>query len=164
MEKRVKKNSDYWFDIIFGGFLTFIIIYFGGNLILTKLNLDFLNNYYLFFCLITVVFYQWKDDNYEIIETKLSRNENFELIKRTLEKLNWEYEINSIEVKLTYNKYILKFLNVSIIPKNEKIHFNFQYHSTTKTGRLPFYFGISTFLKRRFLKSLKNELNRKPNG
>lgn len=164
MEKRVEKKVGYWYDVIVGGILTFIILYFGGKLILMKLNLDFLTIYYLFFCLIIVAFYQWKDDNYEIIETIFSKNENFELIRSALEKLNWEYEINSIEVKLTYNKYILKFLNVSIIPKDEVIHFNFQYHSTTQTGRLPFYFGINTFLKWKFIKSLKCELNIKRNS
>jgi Ca2+/Na+ antiporter len=164
MEKRVKKDSDYWFDILFGGFLTFIIIYYVGNLILSKLDLDFLNIYYLFFCLIIVIYYQWKDDNYEIIANTNSRNDNFELVKRTLEELNWEYKINSIEVELTYNKYILKFLNVSIKPKSKNIYINFKYYSTTKTGRLPFFFGISTFLKWKFLKKLKMELNKKPNG
>ena len=164
MEKRVRKNSNYWYDILFGGLLTFTILSLVGNLILTELNLNFLNIYYLIFCLVIVIFYQWKDDNYEIIETKMTRNENFELIKKALEKLNWEYKINSMEIKLTYNKYILKFLEVSIIPKSEKIYYNFKYHSTSQTGRFPFYFGINSFLKWRFVKSLKKELNKKPNG
>jgi Ca2+/Na+ antiporter len=164
MEKRVKKNSDYWFDIIFGGFLTFIILYFSGNLILSKLDLEFLNIYYFLFCVIIVIFYQWKDDNFEALETNHSKNKNFDIAKKALERLDWNYEANSTEIKLSYNKYILNFLDVSIIPQSEKIQFNFKYHSTTKTGRLPFYFGISTFLKFKFKKALKSEINKKPNG
>jgi Ca2+/Na+ antiporter len=164
MKKRVKKNSEYWFDIIFGGFLTFIILYSSGHLILNKLYLEFLRIYYFLFCVIIVIFYQWKDDNYETEETKLSKNKNFEITKKTLEKLNWKYVANSTEIKLTYNKFILNFLDVSIIPKSEKINFNFKYHSTTRTGRFPFYFGISTFLKYKFRRTLKREINKKQNG
>ncbi|MFK3902692.1 hypothetical protein ACI2LI_34710 [[Kitasatospora] papulosa] len=164
MEKRVKKNTNYWYDILFGGLLTFSILLLFGILILTELNLNSFNIYYSFFCLIIVIYYQWKADNYEKIETNNTRKENFELVKKTLEKLNWEYKINSIEVKLTYNKYILKFLEISIIPKSEKIYYNFKYHSTSQTGRFPFYFGINSFLKWKFVNSLKKELNKKPNG
>ncbi|MBG6188439.1 hypothetical protein [Flavobacterium sp. CAN_S2] len=157
MEKRVKKNSDYWYDIIMGAILTFIIIYFIGNIILTKLELEFLKIYYLLFCIIVVIYYQWKDDNFEALDTKLTAEENFELTLKTLKKLNWEYEKDSGEIKLTCNKYLLKFLNVIIIPKKEKIYFNFKYHSTLKTGRLPFFFGISTFLKWKFKDRLITE-------
>jgi hypothetical protein len=154
MEKRVQKNSDYWYDIVMGGILTFIIIYFIGNLIFTKLDLEFLNNYYLLFCLGLVIYYQWKDDNFDIIKTDLTKDENFELVQNALTELNWEYTENSTEVKLTYNKYLLKFLIVTIVPKNNQIYFNFKYHSTTKTGRIPFFFGICTFLKWKFKNSV----------
>ncbi len=165
MEDRIKKKPDYWYDVIAGGILAFIIIFVCGILIFGKLGISFLNIYYLLFCLTVVIFYQWKDDNFKAFQTNLSKEKNFELTKKALEKLNWEYETNSTEVKLTYNKFVLNFLNVTVIPKSEKIHFNFQYHSTSKTGRLPFYFGISTLMEWKFERSLKSELNKiKPNA
>jgi hypothetical protein len=164
MENRIKRSSDYWFNVIWGGILAFGIIYLIGHLILMKAGLLLLDVYYLVFCVITVVFYQWKDDNMEVIKTELSKDQNFKLTENVLDKLNWNYERDSAEIKLKYNKYILKFLRVVIIPINEKIYFNFQYDSTTKTGRLPFYFGINTLIKWKFKRNLKIELNKKPNA
>ncbi|MCB9032603.1 MAG: hypothetical protein H6553_02080 [Chitinophagales bacterium] len=158
MEGRIKKSQDYWYNVITGGILTFLIIFLCGILISLKLDISFLNIYYLLFCLLVVIFYQWKDDNIKIFQTKLPKKANFELTEKALDKLNWEYVSTSAEIKLTYNIYMLKFLNITITPKSEKICFNFQYHSTSKTGRFPFYFGISTLMEWKFKRSLKNEL------
>ena len=165
MENRIKKSPDYWYDVIMGGILTFLIIFLCGVLISAKLGFSFQNIYYFLFCLSIVTFYQWKDDNIKVFQTKLSKKKNFDLTKKALDKLNWGYESNSTEIKLTYNKYILNFLNVTIIPKSEKICFNFQYHSTSRTGRFPFWFGINTLLEWKFKRSLIKELkNIKPNA
>lgn len=163
MENRVKRYSGYWYDIILGGILTFIILFISGSLIFMKLGFASFNIYYFLFCVLIVIFFQWKDDNLETFETQFSKSKNFEIVEKTLEKLAWKYETNSTEIKLTYNKFLLNFLDITIIPKSEKINFNFKYHSTTQTGRFPFYFGISTFLKWKFTQSLKNELNNKTN-
>ncbi len=161
---RITQKTDYWYDVIIGGIITFMIIYPVGSLIFKKLNLEFLNIYYLIFCIGIITYYQWKDDNLKLIKTNLTTKENFELVKNTLDKLNWEYETNSTEIKLTYNKYLLKFLNVTIIPKSEYIYFNFKYHSLARTGRLPFFFGINTIISLKFKKGIINQLNKKPNG
>lgn len=164
MEDRIKKSPDYWYDVIMGGILTFLIIFPCGSLILNKLEISFLNTFYFLFCLSIITYYQWKDDNIKVFQTKLSKKKNFELTEKALEKLNWEYLSNSTEIKLTYNKYVLNFLHITIIPKSEKICFNFQYHSTSRTGRFPFYFGICTLLEWKFKWSLKKVLkNIKPN-
>lgn len=160
MKNRVKKYSGYWYDIILGGILTFLILFLFGNLILMKIGNDFFSVFYFLFCIMIVIFFQWKDDNFETLETHLSKNKNFEITEKALEKLAWRFESNSKEIKLINKSFWLKFLDITIIPESEKIKFNFKYHSRTQTGRLSFYFGISTFLKLKFKKSLKNELNK----
>ena len=158
MKNRVKIYSSYWYDILLGGILTLLILFLAGCLIFKKLGFDFFNIYYFLFCVVIVIFFQWKDDNFETFETQFPKSRNFEITKNALDKLAWKYETNSTEIKLTDNKFLLNFLDITIIPKSEKINFNFKYHSTTQTGRFPFYFGISTFLQWKFSQSLKNEL------
>ena len=161
--KRCKINSkaEYWFDIIVGGILTFGIIFLVGNLNLMKFKLEYLNVYYFTICLLIVVYFQWKDDNIEIIKTELSIKENFELVEKVLQKLDWKYKAKSKGIELEYNKYLLKFLDITIIPDSKIIYFNFKYQATVRTGRVPFFFGISWFLKWKFKDSLLSELKNK---
>lgn len=155
---RLEKSRGYWWDVIMGGLLTFLILFSIGGLILSKINLSFWLYPYSVFCLIIIIYYQWVDDNLTTIKTEFSKSKNFEIVAKSLDKLDWEYNIKSSRVDLTLNKYILKFLNPTIIPSSNKIYINFKYHSNYKTGRLPFYFGISTFLKWRFVGKIKQQL------
>jgi hypothetical protein len=155
---RLAKSYGYWWDVIMGGLLTSMILILVGNLVLTKLNLSLWFYPYSILCVLIVVFYQWRDDNLIVIKTGLSKANNFSLVTSCLDKLDWHYDKKNTNVELTSNKYILKFLNPTIIPDSEKILINFKYHATTKTGRLPFLFGISTFLEWTFKRTLKKSL------
>jgi hypothetical protein len=161
MTNKINRSTDYWFNVIWGGILTFLLMFLIGILIFAHFGLDFLNVYYFVFCLIIVGFFQWYDDNFQAFETGFSQSKNIELTKKVLKKLDWQIEEHSTLIRLTYNKFFLSFLDVTIIPKSEKIYFNFKYQSSVQTGRLPFYFGVCTFLKWKFLRSLQSELNKK---
>ena len=156
-KRRVKHFGNYWFDIIFGGFVAFGLLYLVGYLYLTKYESKIVEVLYFGACLLLVVYYQWKDDNYELIETDLSKAENFKKVANALNNLGWDYKVYKNDIGLTYNKYILKFVSVRIIPEQGIIYYNFQYH-TFYGGRLPFFFGISTYLESKFVESLKKEL------
>ena len=161
-KRRVKHFGNYWFDVIFGGLISFGLLYLVGYLYLTKYESKIVDFLYFGACFLIVVYYQWKDDNYKLIETDLSKEENFKRVTNALDNLVWDYKVYKNDIGLTYNKYILKFLSVRIIPEQGKIYYNFQYH-TFNGGRLPFFFGISSYLEPKFVDSLKNELNNSSN-
>lgn len=138
-----------------GGTLTLLILITFGWLTLTKLDLVVLFFPYAILCLITVLYYQWKDDNLNTIYTGLPKEKNIDLVAKCLKDLNWHYTKNSTQIDLTLNKYILKFLNPTIILDDEVIYYNFKYHSTSSTGRFPFFFGISSYLEWTFKKAVK---------
>ena len=157
-KRRVKHFGNYWLDIIFGGFVTLGLIYLIGYLYITRYESKIVDFIYFFICLSVAAYYQWKDDNYELIETDLSKAENFRKVTNALDNLGWDYKVYKNDIGLTYNKYILKFLSVRIMPEHGKIYYNFQYY-TFYGGRLPFFFGISSYLESKFVEVLKKELN-----
>lgn len=142
-----------------GGLLTSMILVGVGGLVLMKLNLTIWFFPYVILCLIIVAYYQWLDDQFTPIQTGLSKAYNFGLVTSSLDDLNWRYNKTTTSVDLTLNKYILKFLSPTIIPEGERILINFKYHSTSRTGRLPFFFGISTYLEWSFRRTLTKRLS-----
>lgn len=157
---RLKSYPGYWYDIIMGAVLTIGLMICTGFLLLSAFGLTYLFTPFIVFCIIVVFFYQWKDDNLTRIYTGLSAKENDNLIKAALDRLNWDYHKRSKDIDLTLNKYFLKFLDPTIISGDENIYINFKYHSTTQTGRLPFYFGISSFLRWKFTQELKSQISK----
>ena len=155
---RLPKSVNYWWDILMGGLLTSMILIGVGGLVLMKLNLTFWFYPYAILCLFVVAYYQWYDDKLIAIQTGLTKADNFSLVTNTLDNLNWHYKKKTNRVDLQLNKYILKFLSPTIIPESETILINFKYHSTSRTGRLPFFFGISTHLQWKFRNSLNNSI------
>jgi len=153
---RLVKTNDYWWNILIGGLLTSIFLISFGGFVFKKLNVTFLFFPYSLFCIFIIAYYQWRDDNLKEIQTGLSKSHNFILVAASLEKINWHYESSTTNINLTLNKYILKFLNPTIILENDKILINFQYQSTNKSGRLPFFFGVSTYLEWKFKKTLQD--------
>lgn len=151
---RLTKSVDYWYDIIMGGFQTSVLLISIGALFLIKMELTNWLYPYSILCIGIVVYYQWHDDDLIILNTGLSKEKNFDLVTNGLDQLNWQYDKKNTRVELTLNKYILKFLEPTIIPESENIFINFKYHSTTQTGRYPFFFGISRYLEKRFKKKI----------
>jgi hypothetical protein len=152
---RLNKSIGDWWDIIWGGLLTSLILIAIGNIALRNLNLNLWLYPYYVLCILIVAYYQWRDDNLTIVQTGFSRAENMNLVTSCLDKLEWHYDKKKTRIDLENNKYFLKFLNPTIVPDSERILINFQYHSTSQTGRLPFFFGISTFLEWIFIHKLK---------
>ena len=162
---KINNKAEYWFDIIFGGILTFAIIFLVGNLIFMKFNSEYLNVPYFLFCILVVIYFQWKDDNFKVIETEFSIKENFELTEKGLEKLGWKYKKNTKEIELiSDNDFLLKFLEVTIIPNSKVIYYNFKYHSTSRIGRFPFFFGINWLMEWKFKRNILMQLNRTANS
>jgi hypothetical protein len=155
---RVPKNSDYWWDVIAGGILTSMFLVSIGSLILMKLNLTIYIYPFSIVIVLIVMYYQWKDDNFTIIQTGFSKSNNLKIATSCLDELDWHYFKSDDNILLRQNKYILKFLNPIIIPESERILINFKYHSTYKTGRFPFFFGISTVLEFKFKRMLKKQI------
>lgn len=158
MVVRVKKRKEYWWNIIYGGLVAFIIMFGVGYFILVKLNFEYVINYYFIFCLIIVVYCQWNDDNYSWVNSKFSKSENGEIVKNVLENLNWRYKVYPTAIQVTHKQNLLAFLNVCIIPSDDKIYFNFQYRSFVLLGRLPFYLGILTIAHKKFQRNLQMEI------
>jgi hypothetical protein len=157
---RLTKSFDYWWDVLMGGLLTSLILISVSKLVLLKLDLNAWFYPVAFLSLIIVAFYQWHDDNFTIIQTGLSKSRNFKLVTTCLDELDWKYHKTSTSIDPTLNKFLLKFLSPTIIPTGEEILINFQYHSTSMTGRLPFFFGISTYLEWRFKRTIRKSLAR----
>lgn len=151
---RLHKSIDYWWNIILGSLITLFIIIPLGFIIINKMNLDNFKLPYFIFNVILVAYYQWKDDNLTLIKTNYKRDENLIIIKKTLQKLNWNYRIEQNQIELTLNKYLLKFINPTIIIEDKRILFNFKYYSNSKTGKLPFFFGVSAFIEWKFKNTL----------
>lgn len=152
---RLFKYNGYWSDIIIGGILTSVFFISVGGFLLYKLNMYFLFFPYSLFSIFIIVYYQWSDDKLKEIKTGLTEIQNFNYVIATLDYLDWHYQSSTNNIKLTLNKYILKFLKPTIIIENDKILINFQYNSSNKSGRLPFFFGVSTYLERKFKKTLQ---------
>ena len=159
MRRKHSSHFDYWFDVILGGLVVFGLLYLLGHLFITRYESKIVDYFYFISCFFVVAYYQWNDDNFNAVDTNLSKAENFKLVTNALDNLGWSCKVYKNDIRLVHNKYILKFLSVSIIPEQGKIYYNFRYHSTM-SGRTPFFFGISTFLKYRFDNSLNKELNK----
>jgi len=155
---RLKKPYGYWWDVIMGGLLTSLILISLGRLILFKTDLTYLFYFYSALCIVIVIYYQRRDDNLTTIKTGLSMDNNFSLVAASLDSLNWEYEQTAISIDLKSNKYILKFVAPTIVPENGKVYINFKYHTTSRTGRFPFFFGLSTYLEWTFQRRIKQIL------
>ena len=155
---RVRKRKEYWWNIIYGGLLTFIILNVIGFIILSKLQLDVFYSYYFTLCLFVVMYYQWSDDNYTAVESSFSKAENYELIKIVLDRLDWKYKVYTTGIQIIHDQELLKFLNVCIVAEDDIIYYNFQYRSFMLVGRLPFMLGILTVVRRRFFRNLSDEI------
>lgn len=92
-KRRVKHFGNYWLDIIFGGIVSFGLLYLVGYLYVTRYESKIVDVFYFAICLLVVVYYQWKDDNFELIETDLSKAENFTMVKSALDNLGWDYKV-----------------------------------------------------------------------
>ena len=159
----IRNKADYWYNIILGGFLCFMLLFFIGNLYFSKFKLEYLNIPYAFFCLLVIAYYQWKDDNFETTATGLTIKTNFEITAKALEQLNWKYKKRGNEiVLLEKNKYLLQFLEITLIPGSKIIYYNFKYRSDSKSGRLPFFFGICSLMKWKFKRKLALQLKKLP--
>lgn len=160
MAFRVKKRKEYWWDIIFGGLITFIIMAAVGYIILKILNLLFLEYYYYVICVLSVLYSQWNDDNYKSIATEFSKAGNSEMILKTLDSLNWNYKVYPTGIQVTDDHNGLKFLNICIIPSENTVYYNIQYHPFVLLGRMPFFFGILTIARRKFCRGLTTKIAR----
>lgn len=152
---RLPYNSDFWWDYIMG--TTILTMIFWGIGMLTLLKLGFTKDSMILLLIIVVGLISIKfyfDQKVDEVKTGLSKEENMELIGKTLHKLNWKYKKYSNTIELEYEKYILKWTIVTLIPLDQKIIYSFQYHSTSRTGRFPFFIGIRTYVKRKFEKRL----------
>lgn len=158
MALRVKKRKEYWWDIIYGGLVTFIIMASVGYYILAKLDLDYLDFYYYGLCLIIIAYCQWSDDKYRSIESNFSKSDNTEIVKNVLDGLQWQYRVYATGIQVTPYQNILNFLNVCIIPADDIIYFNLQYRSFVLLGRVPFFLGILTIVRRRLYTNLQKEI------
>jgi hypothetical protein len=152
---RLPYNSDFWWDYIMGTTVLTMILW--GIGMLTLLKIGFTDDLMIPFLIIIIGLISIKfyfDHKVQQIETGLNKKENIELICKTLQELNWKHKKYANTVELEYEKYILKWTNVSFIPLDDRIIYCFQYHSTANTGRFPIFIGIRTYLKRKFEKKL----------
>ena len=154
---RLNKDGSYWFDIIFGfiRFSTILIVIV--HFILNDSNFKFLIYPFSVCIFIFVSYVLWNDDNLDKIYTGKTKEENLNLIKNCLTHLNWHYNKKSKHIELTSNTFLLKCVSPSIFEEDNYIFFNFKYHSAK--GRISFFFGISSFLKWKFIFGIKKILN-----
>ncbi|WP_264558905.1 hypothetical protein [Flavobacterium sp. N2270] len=154
---KLKRNSDNWFDIILGGFTSTLLFIPVCILISTEFNFE-INFLHFILPVLFTIYIQWKDEYFSEINTKLTEKNNFEIVAKTLNNLNWEYFKKYDEIKLRNNKFYLNSLDVTIITRSKKIFYNFNYRNLIRSGRPAFFFGISTILKMIFIYNLKKEL------
>ena len=153
---RLNKGEFYWFDIIFGFIRFSIVLIIIFHFILNDSNFKFLI-YPFSICIFIIVSYiLWNDDNLDKIYTGKTKEENHNLIKNCLTDLNWHYNKKSKNIELTCNTFLLKCVCPCIFEEENYIFFNFKYHSPR--GRISFFFGISTFLKWKFIFGIKKIL------
>jgi len=156
---RLPYDSYFWWDYFMG--TTLLTMIFWGIVQLALLKLGFSGNFSILLLIIIVVLISIKfyfDHKIKEIQTALSKEENTELLCKTLNELDWKYKKYTNTINIKSEKYILKWTSITIIPLDQKIIYSFQYHSTTGAGRFPFFIGIRTFLKRKFEKMLYNNI------
>jgi hypothetical protein len=159
MKRKLKRNSDSWFDIILGGiYSTFFIIPI-FILILIAFNVE-IHIFYIVIPVLFTIYNQWKDEYFNLINTELTEKKNFEIVAKTLDNLNWEHFKKEDEIKIRQNKFYLHFVDATIITRSKKIYYNFKYDINYRTGRLTFFFGISTLIKFVFIYKIKKELKK----
>ena len=90
--------------------------------------------------------------------TNYSEKENYEIVIKTLNNLNWVHFKKYDEIKLKNNKFFFRFLDVTIVVRSKKIYYNFKYDNMLRSGKPSFAFGLSTLIDRIFLNKLKKEM------
>lgn len=151
---RLPFDSDFWWDYFMGTFILTVIVWGVWTLVLLKpgpvhnLQIPLL---LVIIALVSVKFYT--DHKIQIFDTKLSAKENADLIGKALDSLAWKYKKQSASIYLEYDKYILKWTRVRLIPLDGRVVYNFQYQSS-RVGRLPIFIGIRTYLQRKFERAL----------
>jgi hypothetical protein len=155
---RLPYDSYFWWDYFMGTTLLTMILWGIGMLPLMKLGFSSNFNFSLLIIIVVLISIKFYfDHKVKEIQTGLSKEENIELLCKTLNELDWKYKKYANTINLKSNKYILKWTHIIIIPLDQKIIYSFQYHSATGAGRFPFFIGIRTFLKRKFEKKLYNK-------
>ena len=119
-----------------------------------------INNYWFIPVLLINIYIQWKDEFMSEFITNYSEKENYEIVIKTLNNLNWLYFKKYDEIKLK-NSNNLNFLDVTIIVRSKKIYYNFKYDNMLRSGKPSFVFGLSTLIERIFLNKLKKEMLKK---
>ena len=156
---KLKTKQDDWFDIVFGVFTSLIcfvpIIIF--ILLLLEIKIEF---YYFIIPIFIIIYLQRQDQYFEKINTNISDENNYKIVTKTLDDLKWEHYKSYGEIKFRNNKFYLNFIDVAIITKSKTVYYSFKYNKTYRTGRLVFFFGLSSILKYVFIFNLKKELKK----
>ena len=152
------KPNDYWYNVLMGGFQATLIIALLLTCFLAFLGFQKSAIVATVLATVIVTYYQWKDDNFSMISTGLNIDENNNLIRVALDALNWRYSSKAKFMEPTFNKYLSDFLSLKFIAEPGIIYLNFQYRSTSRTGRPPFFIGISSYYKGKFIKAVDEQL------
>ena len=157
IKNKYTSKSDYWYSTIVGSVFTLIPIYGVGYLFLLKTEMVEFWPLWLVATILIIAFLLWQDNTWRKVVTGKSKAVNFDIVKTALQNLGWKEKGFTSKIELTYNKYILKFLEINIESHSQIIRYHFRY-ATSNSARLLFIFGICSFCEWRFKRALKKEL------
>lgn len=106
-----------------------------------------------------IIYSYWVNGKVKLIKTGRTKDENLKLLRKVFAALDWPTKEYANQIELQDSKYILKFIDPTIIYSDDYIGYNFQYNGNFKSGRPAFFIGIRTYLKRKFENRLETLLN-----
>jgi hypothetical protein len=151
---KIKRNSDNWFDVVFGTLASFLFLIpiFIFPLVVFEIQIQTL---YFLFPLIYTIYEQWKSNHFSEFTTNFTEKENLEILEIVFSKLQWNHYISYGEIKIEKNKFFLLPLDVTFQLRSKIIYYNFGYENLIRGGRLTFLLGLATIKKYIFLYQLK---------
>ncbi len=147
------------------GFLPTIILLVGSALAFmgkqTNTSMTTKNKLIFFFIsLVLFIYTAWTkitERKLKSIQTKLTRQQNIQLIEKIAKENEWRTKIN----KTNYKEYLIPFVfghnghKLTIITLDNEILFNLRNLGSIK-GRMPYLFGIDTVKEIKLRRQLKN--------
>ncbi|WP_431471607.1 hypothetical protein I5168_09495 [Nonlabens sp. SCSIO 43208] len=162
--KKIKVNNDYWFSSIMGFLLipvapvSFLINILFKNLKISELPILVLVILTLYSFLTLLFLYKLLTErNFKTLKNQFSKRKNIEIVKNSLDKLEWSYtggENGYLIRDWKKDKKLISLLRFEVVPRSNGISYNIIYSGGSK-ARFPFFFGIRTYLEWKFKNEIK---------
>ncbi len=100
--------------------------------------------------------------NLKILNNQFTKDQNQQILKESLTRLNWKYQYgrNKLELNIEKQKFLLRFVRIILIPEDNIIAFNMMYYGGYN-GRWPYFIGVKTYLSWKLQKEITKTTHNK---